>query len=190
MKFNESGAALAQDMGAPVTKMQDSIGHGTKPLARRAQGKKFCHNLISGADFAAQPYYVAIVTPFIRCGMGGLEIDEDSAVLVSGSQAIRGLYAGGEVAGGARQQPIGRKLSLLGCVVCGRVAGAARAKYMLGDKVKATSFAERSGVHRSLWERGGVQVGRRVSRRHDECRIQCTKQETEEGIQWLHNEVD
>jgi len=210
VKFNESGAALAQDMGAPVTKMQDSIDAHYEASLERAKDlggpfpactswdeasgktgsrKKFCHNLILGADFAAQPQYVAIITPFIRCGMGGLEIDEDSAVVGSGSQAIRGLYAGGEVAGGARQQPIGRKLSLLGCVVCGRVAGAARAKYILGDKVKATSFAELSGVHRSLWERGGVQVGWRVIRRHDERRIQCTSQETE-GIQWLHNEVD
>ena len=63
-------------------------------------GKKFFHNAISGADFATQPYYVAIVTSFIRCGIGGLEIDEDSAILGSGSQAIRGLRAAGEVAGG------------------------------------------------------------------------------------------
>ena len=158
MKFNESGAALAQDIGAPVTKMQDSIDAHYEASLERAKdlggpfttctswdktsgktgsGKKFCHNLISGADFAAQPYYVAIVAPFIRCGMGGLEIDEDSAVLGSGSQAIRGLYAGGEVAGGVHGNNRLGGNSLLGCVVCGRVAGAARAKYILGDKVKS-----------------------------------------------------
>ena len=130
MKFNESGAALAQDMGAPVTKMQDSIdAHYEASLERskdlggpfpackswdeasgkKGSGKKLCHNPISGADFAAQPYCVAIITPFIRCGMGGLEIDEDSAVLGSGSQAIRGLYAAGEVAGGVHGNSFGMR---------------------------------------------------------------------------------
>ena len=116
MKFNESGAALAQDMGAPVTKIdahyQASLERSKDlggPLTackswdeasgKTGSGKKLCHNLNSGADFAAQPYYVAIITPFIRCGMGGLEIDEDSVRLGSGSEAIRGLYTAGEVAG-------------------------------------------------------------------------------------------
>ena len=66
-----------------------------------SSGKKFFHNAISGADFAAQPYYVAIVTSFIRCDIGGLEIDEDSEILGSGSQAIRGLQR----TGGACEEP-------------------------------------------------------------------------------------
>ena len=82
VKFNESGAALAQDMGAPVTKMQDSIDAYYEASLERAKdlggrftactswdeasgktgsGKKLCHNLISGANFAAQLYHVAIV---------------------------------------------------------------------------------------------------------------------------------
>ena len=73
VKFNESGAALAQDIGAPVTKMQDSIdAHHQASLetakdlggpfpackswdeasGKTGSGKKFCRNLISGADFA------------------------------------------------------------------------------------------------------------------------------------------
>merc|ERR1719284_1906775 len=77
--------------------------------------------------------------------MGGLEIDENSAVLGSDSEAIRGLYAAGEVAGGVHGNNRLGGNSLLDCVVFGRVAGAACAKYMLGDKVKATSLAELSG---------------------------------------------
>ena len=46
-------------------------------------GKKFYNKVIPGADFAAQPYYVAIITPVIHYCMGGLEIDENSAVLGS-----------------------------------------------------------------------------------------------------------
>ena len=177
MKLNESGAALAQDMGAPVTKMQDSIDAHYEASLERAKdlggpfttctswdeasgktgsGKKFCHNFISGADFAAQPYFVAIVTPFIRCGMGGLEIDEDSAVLGSGSQAIRGLHAGGEVAGGVHgNNRLGGQSLGMRCLRTRGRSGSCEVHF-LGDKVKATSFAECSGVHRSLWERGGV----------------------------------
>ena len=47
---------------------------GTKPLARRVQGRGFYHNVTSGADFAAQPSCVEIIAPVVR----GLEIDEDS----------------------------------------------------------------------------------------------------------------
>ena len=143
MKFNESGAALAQEKGAPVTKMQDSIdahceasletariledrsphvSHGDEASGKTGSGKKFCHNLISGADFAAEPYYVATIAPVIHYGMGGLEIDEDSAVLGSWSEAIRGLYAAGEVAGGVHGSNRLGGNSLLGCVVFGRVA--------------------------------------------------------------------
>ena len=91
----------AKDLGGPFP-AYPSGKSWDGASGKTGSGKKFCHNLISGADFAAQPYCVAIITPFIRCGMGGLEIDEDSAVVGSGSQAIRGLYAGGEVAGGVR----------------------------------------------------------------------------------------
>ena len=96
-------------------------------------------------NFAAQPYYVAIITPVIHYCMGGLEIDENSAVLGCDSEAIRGLYAAGEVAEGVHGNNRLGGNSLLDCVVFGRVAGAACAKYMLGDKVKATSLAELSG---------------------------------------------
>ena len=96
-------------------------------------------------NFAAQPYYVAIITPVIHYCMDGLKIDENSAVLGSDSETIRGLYAAGVVAGGVHGNNRLGGNSLLDCVVFGRVAGAAGAKYMLGDKVKATSLAELSG---------------------------------------------
>ena len=64
-------------------------------------------------NFAAQPYHVAIITPVIHYCMGGLEIDENSAVLGSDSETIRGLYAAACGRGrGARQQSTGRQLSL------------------------------------------------------------------------------
>ena len=170
MKFYESGAALAQDTGVPVSKMEESIdAHDQASLktakdpdggpfsaypiekswneasGKTASGKKFHHNVISGADFATQPYYVAIITPVIHYCISGLEIAENAAVSGSDSEAIRGRYAAGEVAGGIHGNNRLGGTSLLGCVVFGSVAGVACGKNMLGDKVEATSLAELSG---------------------------------------------
>merc|ERR1711939_1086878 len=78
-------------------------------------------------------------------GMGGLEIDVNSAVLGSNGKAIPGLYCAGEVAGGVHGNNRLGGNSLLDCVVFGRVAGKHCAKYMLGDDVKPTSLIELSG---------------------------------------------
>ena len=77
--------------------------------------------------------------------MGGLEIDEDSAVVSQSGKAIPGLYAAGEVAGGVHGNNRLGGNSLLDCVVFGRVAGKHCAKYMLGDKFKALDLKELSG---------------------------------------------
>merc|ERR1719284_465918 len=76
--------------------------------------------------------------------MGGLEIDTDSRVLKTGGE-IKGLYAAGEIAGGVHGNNRLGGNSLLDCVVFGRVAGKAAAKYMLGDDVKETSLKDLSG---------------------------------------------
>merc|ERR1712173_123448 len=68
---------------------------------KTGSGKKFFHNIIPGSAVKTEPFYVAIITPVIHYCMGGLEIDEDSAVIsTSTGKAIPGLYAAGEVAGG------------------------------------------------------------------------------------------
>merc|ERR1719210_2379694 len=92
-----------------------------------------------------EPFYVAIITPVIHYCMGGLEIDTDSAVVAKNGQAIPGLYAAGEVAGGVHGNNWLGGNSLLDCVVFGRVAGKACCKYMLGADMKDTSLAELSG---------------------------------------------
>merc|ERR1719270_3204846 len=148
MKFYESGAALAQDMGVPLQTLVDSHeGHyqaakkqekdpdggsfpaypsgktWDEPSGKTGSGKKFFHNIIPGSAVATQEFYVAIITPVIHYCMGGLEIDTDSAVLsTSTGVAIPGLYAAGEVAGGVHGNNRLGGNSLLDCVVFGRVA--------------------------------------------------------------------
>merc|ERR1719471_843618 len=171
MKYYESGKALAADMGVSLEVLQqtheehyqaakktekDPDGGNwpaypsgkswDEPSGKTGSGKKFYHNIIPGSAVATEEFYVAIITPVIHYCMGGLEIDTDSAVLsTSTGIAIPGLYAAGEVAGGVHGNNRLGGNSLLDCVVFGRVAGKAAAKYILGDDVKPTSLSDLSG---------------------------------------------
>jgi len=170
MKFYETGEALAKGMGVPLStqeathdahflaakKTEKDPDGGPWPAypsgkswdeasGKTGSGKKFYHNIIPGSAVKTEPFYVAIITPVIHYCMGGLEIDTDSAVVNADGQAIPGLYAAGEVAGGVHGNNRLGGNSLLDCVVFGRVAGKACAKYMLGDDVRDTSLFELSG---------------------------------------------
>jgi len=159
MKFYESGAALAQDMGVPLSVLEEthdvhyqaakktekdpnggswpaypSGKSWDEPSGKTGSGKKFYHNIIPGSAVKTEPFYVAIITPVIHYCMGGLEIDCDSAVLGKGGKVIPGLYAAGEVAGGVHGNNRLGGNSLLDCVVFGRVAAVAACKWMFGDK--------------------------------------------------------
>merc|ERR1719327_2119736 len=115
-----------------------------EPSGKTGSGKKFYHNIIPGSAVKTEPFYVAIITPVIHYCMGGLEVDIDSAVLGPTGKAIPGLYAAGEVAGGIHGNNRLGGNSLLDCVVFGRVAGLAAAKYILGD-AKPTDLVALSG---------------------------------------------
>merc|ERR1739844_574154 len=171
MKFYESGEALAADMGVPLSvlekthddhyqaakKTEKDPDGGSFPAypsgkswdeasGKTGSGKKFCHNIIPGSAVKAEPFYVAIITPVIHYCMGGLEVDTNSLVLDAQGQAIKGLYAAGEVAGGVHGNNRLGGNSLLDCVVFGRVAGRHCAKYMMGSDRKDTSLAVLSGT--------------------------------------------
>merc|ERR1711935_1256936 len=125
MKFYETGADLAKDMGIALSVLEETTevhyqaakktgkdpDGGSWPAypsgkswdeasGKTGSGKKFYHNIIPGSAVKTEPFYVAIITPVIHYCMGGLEVDTDSAVVNADGQAIPGLYAAGEVAGG------------------------------------------------------------------------------------------
>jgi len=160
MKYYESGADLAKDMGIPVKTLEDThCAHfaaakkmekdpdgGSWPAypsgkcwdeasGKTGSGKKFYHNIIDGPQVASQPFYVAIITPVIHYCMGGLEVTADSEV-VGKSGKIPGLYAAGEIAGGIHGNNRLGGNSLLDCVVFGRVAGKAACIYTHGADAK------------------------------------------------------
>merc|ERR1719428_421063 len=157
MKFYESGAAFAKDIGVPLStleathqahyeaakKTEKDPNGGSWPAypsgkswdecsGKTGSGKKFYHNIIPGSAVKTEQFYVAIITPVIHYCMGGLEIDENSACLDAKGKAIPGLYAAGEVAGGVHGNNRLGGNSLLDRVVYGRVAGNEACKYTFG----------------------------------------------------------
>merc|ERR1711967_216311 len=160
MKFYESGAELAKDMGVPLQTLIDTHEQHYRAAKKTEKdpdggswpaypsgkswdaasgptgsGKKFYHNIIPGSQVATEPFYVAIITPVIHYCMGGLEITADSEC-VGARGVVPGLYAAGEIAGGVHGNNRLGGNSLLDCVVFGRVAAEDCAQYMLGNAVK------------------------------------------------------
>merc|ERR1712196_394331 len=169
MKYYENGAALAKDMGVDLQVLVDEHEQhyqaakkterdpdgGSWPAypsgkswdeasGKTGSGKKFFHNIIPGSAVKSEPFYVAIITPVIHYCMGGLEIDQDGAV-IGNKGKIKGLYCAGEVAGGVHGNNRLGGNSLLDCVVFGRVTGKAATKYILGNDMKPVDLKVLTG---------------------------------------------
>merc|ERR1712003_266199 len=164
MKFYQSGAALAKDMGISVSvletaheahyqaakKTEKDPDGGSYPAypsgkswddasGKTGSGKKFFHNIIPGSAVATQEFYVAIITPVIHYCMGGLQTTVDGEC-IKGGKALPGLYVAGEAAGGVHGNNRLGGNSLLDCVVFGRVAGRSASKYMFGADGKFSMY--------------------------------------------------
>lgn len=160
MKYYASGADLAKDMGVQLQTLVDTHQQhyeasqktaqnpdgGTwpaypsgkswdEPSGKTGSGKKFYHNVIQGSAFAAEPFYVAIITPVIHYCMGGLETSVKGEC-VRDNKPLPGLYVAGEAAGGVHGNNRLGGNSLLDCVVFGRVAGRNAAQYIFGQTGK------------------------------------------------------
>jgi succinate dehydrogenase/fumarate reductase flavoprotein subunit len=156
MKYYETGADFAKDMGVPLqtlvdehekhyqaAKKQEKDPDGgswpaypsgktwDEPSGKTGSGKKFFHNIIPGSEVATQTFYVAIITPVIHYCMGGLQTTVEGEC-IKGGKALPGLYVAGEAAGGVHGNNRLGGNSLLDCVVFGRVAGRAASKYVAG----------------------------------------------------------
>jgi len=209
MKFYASGDELAKDMGVPLSVIEESHEQhfqaakktekdpdgGSWPAypsgkswdaasGPTGSGKKFYHNIIPGSAVKSEPFYVAIITPVIHYCMGGLEIDTDSAVLGPGNKAIPGLYAAGEVAGGVHGNNRLGGNSLLDCVVFGRVAGKAAAKYMLGADMKDVDLVEVTGGGLTGAVEGSKLAGGSYEDKMNSAAPSAKKREKGEEKQW------
>merc|ERR1711981_913043 len=132
-KHYEAGKKTEKDPDGGSWPAYPSGKSWDEPSGKTGSGKKFYHNAIPGSQVAAEPFYVAIITPVIHYCMGGLEVTADAEV-ISSKGVIPGLYAAGEIAGGVHGNNRLGGNSLLDCVVFGRVAGKAACKYIMGAK--------------------------------------------------------
>jgi len=156
MKYYETGAALAKDMGVDLSVLVETHAiHATaaenteknpdggswpaypsgkswdEPSGKTGSGKKFFHNVLPASEVATQEFYVAIITPVIHYCMGGLETTTQGECVKNGKQ-LPGLYVAGEAAGGVHGNNRLGGNSLLDCVVFGRVAARYAAQAMFG----------------------------------------------------------
>jgi flavocytochrome c len=132
--FSDYNAIAAKQIEDPDGGPYDAYGGGK---SWDEWGKKYFHNLPLSVD---DEWHVAIVTPVIHYCMGGLEIDQNSNVVNMQGQAIEGLYAAGEIAGGVHGNNRLGGNSLLDCVVFGRVTGRYCAEWMFGKDGRYRQF--------------------------------------------------
>lgn len=103
-------AAVVESMA----KYKDAVAAGTDAEFGREHLTK---------DLSEGPYYILKVTPGIHHTMGGLKIDTTTHVISTEGNAIKGLYAAGEVTGGVHgANRIGGN-AVTDIIVFGRIAG-------------------------------------------------------------------
>jgi len=155
MKHFSSGAALAKEMGISV----DSLKQTFEMYNQHAQiqkdpfGKKYYQN---GPFVMNDEFHVAIVTPVVHYCMGGLKIDPESRILHTNGEAIGGLFAAGECAGGVHGLNRLGGSGLLGCVVYGRVAGDSASKYLFNQLTTSGPTLTRDSPIGATISHGGV----------------------------------
>lgn len=137
-KHFPSGAALAKEMGIPLSKLEDTFAKYNEAAAKKGDefGKKFFDN----APFSVSDnFWVGVITPVLHYTMGGIKIDDEARVLRKGdAKPIPGLFGAGEVNGGVHGINRLGGSSLLDCVVFGRVSGATAAKYLLHERLSGS----------------------------------------------------
>jgi len=85
--------------------------------------------------FPEDKYVVGIVTPLLHYVMGGVRINKNAEVLKkSNQQPIPALFGAGETTGGVHRKNRLAGNSLVDCVVYGRVAGNAAAKFAKSNR--------------------------------------------------------
>ncbi len=129
MKRFGSGAELAKEIGIPPAQLEQTFKTYNEIAKNKNDpfGKKFFEKLPFQMN---DEFWVAIITPVLHYTMGGLNINDEGAVL-NARGVIPGLYAAGELAGGVHGANRLGGSSLLGCVVFGRVAGASSSRFLL-----------------------------------------------------------
>lgn len=141
-----SGKELADEIGVPVSKLQQTISEYNEAAAGNSKDK------FDKKYFPATPiefresdnYHVAFITRVLHFTMGGVKINDKGQVLYSegdSEKAFSGLFAAGEVAGGVHGHNRLGGSSLLACVVYGRLAADQATSFLTRKLVSHSSSA-------------------------------------------------
>jgi len=137
MRHFKSGADLAKEMGIDVKVLKKTFDDYNEYASGKKKdpfGKKFFQNYPFDVN---DEFHVALMEPVLHFTMGGVEIDNQSRVLIDdGKRPLEGLWACGELAGGVHGSNRLGGSALLGCVVYGRVAGSDAANYLFQQVLK------------------------------------------------------
>jgi cytochrome b involved in lipid metabolism len=164
MRHFKNGADLAKEMGIDVSVLKKTFGEYNDYASGKRKdpfGKKFFQNYPFDVN---DEFHVALMEPVLHFTMGGVEIDDQSRVLIDdGKKPLDGLWACGELAGGVHGSNRLGGSALLGCVVYGRVAGAGAANYLFQELLKgggssASSRLQQISIHIDPSKPGQIRV--------------------------------
>jgi len=145
MRHFKSGADLAKEIGIPVSRLEQTFKEYNDYASGKKKdpfGKKFFQNYPFEIN---DEFHVALMEPVLHYTMGGVEIDDQSRVLIDdGKRPLDGLWACGELGGGVHGTNRLGGSALLGCVVYGRVAGSGAANYLLQNLLKGGAGSPQS----------------------------------------------
>jgi len=150
MKHFKSGAELAKEMGISADQLKKTFDQYNECAKTKKDpyGKRFFTN---APFFMEDEFHVAVVCPVVHYSMGGVQINPEGQIVRPSAdpskefgEAVPGLFAAGEVAGGVHGKNRLGGSGLLGCVVYGRVAGASASKALL-DSLTSQAVNRRLG---------------------------------------------
>lgn len=122
---------LAETIGVDAQILQQTI-YNWNAAVENQDDKAFGRTTGMERNISDGPFYAIHIAPAVHYTMGGVSIDHKTQVLDDKDQAIQGLFAAGEVAGGLHgNNRIGGN-SIAETVVFGRQAGQQAFKYLKG----------------------------------------------------------
>lgn len=113
---------LAEQIGCPSENLISSV-EKYNSYVDAGEDPDFGKNVF-GSKIETAPYYAVIEKPSVHHTMGGLTINTDAEVLNESGEAIKGLYAAGEVTGGIHGGNRVGGNAIADIMVYGKIAGA------------------------------------------------------------------
>jgi succinate dehydrogenase/fumarate reductase flavoprotein subunit len=114
---------IAEHYNIPDQPLENTIAQFNTSVGRRLDQDFNKPILVNAQPLTHPPYYCIRLWPKVHHTMGGVLINANAQVLDLSLQAMKGLYAAGEVAGGIHGACRLGSCAIIDCLVFGRIAG-------------------------------------------------------------------